>query len=536
MDARKLVALSTVVLLLAGCDSGDINLQPTNIDNSTNTGGGGGGGGGGEGPCASYTTPGGTLREGVSDGEDCIYPSTFSSATNPVRVDLDIPLLDNGGVHIFQDVLAIGANVSSGTAPAGGTGPVLTIAPGSTLAFNDESDYLVINRGSRIVADGTPSTPITFTSVTDAVLGTVGPEDVQQWGGVVINGNGITNNCTDAQRAADDCHVVSEGQPVHYGGDDNDDNSGILRYVVVKHTGSEVAPDDELNGITFNAVGSGTVVSHIETYSTYDDGIEFFGGAVDVDHFVAVYVRDDSIDYSDGYIGTIDTALVVQAQMDGNRCIEADNIGETRAADGVPLDTAPLTNPTITNLTCVLSVQDIGTHSDTSEGPTLRRGPQIQLVDSIVFGAYADDVDENSECFELAEDNVTNNWAQTGESTVTNSLFACELAIQGNALPNGDTQTEWILGANPSTNGADYSFNAGNVVVQEADLFANGNIVILDSFYTATALVDNNGDPIVMTPASGQLGAVTRDDDWTADWTYGLHPTNQGQALWFGNP
>lgn len=534
MNLKHLMALSAATLAVAGCESGDVNLSPTNIDNSTSTGGNGGGGGG-NGACASYTTPGGTFREGVPDGDNCVYPSTFSSAANPIRVDLDLALLPNGGVHVFEDVLAIGADVSSGAAPAGGTGPVLTIAPGATLAFNDQSDYLVVNRGSRIVADGGADAPITLTSVTDAVLGTVGPEDVQQWGGVVINGNGVTNNCTDTQRANGDCHVVSEGQPVHYGGDDNDESSGVLRYVVVKHTGSEVAPDDELNGITFNAVGSGTVVSHIQTYSTYDDGIEFFGGAVDVDHFIALYVKDDSIDFSDGYVGRIDTALVIQAEADGNRCIEGDNIGDTRANAGVPLDTAPLTSPTITNMTCIIGNGDANTH-DPAEGPTLRRGPQMQLADSIVFGAYADDIGGNNECFELAEDGITNGWAQNGDTTATNSLIACELAVQTNALPNGDAVQEWFLGANPSTSGADYSFNAGNVVVQEPDLFANGNLQILDSFYTVADLVDNNGDPITMTPDSGRLGAVTRDDDWTAGWSYGLHSGNQGQPLWFGNP
>jgi hypothetical protein len=81
-----------------------------------------------------------------------------------------------------------------------------------------------------------------------------------------------------------------------------------------------------------------------------------------------------------------------------------------------------------------------------------------------------------------------------------------------------------------------YPNNSGNVVRNVVDLSANANKVILDSFYTATALVDEAGTPITMTPASGQLGAVTRASDWTVDWTYGLHPTNQGQPLWFGNP
>jgi hypothetical protein len=529
MTFRNVLVLGAAALAVIGCESGDINLQPTNVDNSTSTSGGGSSGNAN--PCASYTTSGGALRQGVFEDPNCTYPPTFVSFSNPLRVDLDIPVLPNDGVHIFQDVLAVGQNVSSGAPPAGGTGPVLTIEAGATLAFNDQSDYLVINRGSQIIADGTAAAPITFTSVTDAVLQTAQPEDVQEWGGVVINGNGITNNCTDAQRAANNCHVESEGQPVYYGGNDNSESSGVLRYVVVKHTGSEVAPDDELNGITFNAVGSGTTISFLETYSTYDDGIEFFGGAVDIDHYVAVYVRDDSIDFSDGYAGTIDTALIIHSQMDGNRCIEGDNIGDTRADAGVPLDTAPLTNPTITNMTCIVSAQDVGTHADVSEGPTLRRGPQMQVHDSVIYGGYQDDAGNNNECFELAVDGVTNNWAQTGATAVTNTLIACELATNG-TLPNGDTVAAWLT----NTGSVAYPNNSGNVVRNVVDLAANANKVILDSFYTATALVDENGTPITMTPASGQLGAVTRADDWTVDWTYGLHPSSQGQPLWFGNP
>jgi hypothetical protein len=279
-------------------------------------------------------------------------------------------------------------------------------------------------------------------------------------------------------------------------------------------------------------VGSGTTVSHIETYSTYDDGIEFFGGAVNVDHYVAVYVRDDTIDFSDGYVGTIDTALIVQAQFDGNRCIEGDNIGDTRAADGVPIDTLPMTNPTNTNLTCIVSAQDVGTHSDVSEGPTLRRGPQLQLADSIIYGGYQDDAGNNNECFELAADGVTNNWAQTGATSVTSTLIACELAVTNGALPNGDTVAQWLT----NTGSVAYPNSSGNVVRNVVDLSANATHVVLDSFYTATALVDETGAAIAMTTASGQLGAVTRAGDWTVDWTYGLHPSNQGQPLWFGNP
>jgi hypothetical protein len=129
---------------------------------------------------------------------------------------------------------------------------------------------------------------------------------------------------------------------------------------------------------------------------------------------------------------------------------------------------------------------------------------------------------------------VTRNWAQNGQSTMINTLIVCEDAVK-DSLENGDDIAEWILGANPSTNGVDYSFNTNNVIIEEADVFANGNLQILDSFYTETTLIDNVGTDITATfPA--QIGAVTRADDWTQPWAYGLQPSNQGQALWFGNP
>ena len=528
MTLGRYLVLSAAALAVIGCESGDINLSPTNIDNSTTTGGGGGGGS--TNPCAQYTVSG-TTNQGTFDGTNCTYSSAFVSLANPLTVSLEIPLIS--GVHIFQDTLAVGTSVSTGAPPASGTGPTLTIQAGATLAFSDSSDYLVINRGSRIIANGSSTAPITLTGFVDAVTHAAAPEAVQLWGGLVINGNGITNNCTDAQRAANNCHVAAEGGgQTFYGGNDNADNSGVLRYVVTKHTGFEVAPNDELNGVTFNAVGSGTQVSFLETYSAYDDGIEFFGGAVNVDHYIAVYVKDDNIDFSDGYVGTVDTALIIQSQTDGNTCIEGDNIGDTRAAAGVPLGTLPMTNPTIRNMTCITSVNQAGTHGG-GEGPTLRRGPQMTLQGSIVYGAFSDDTGADNECFEFAGDNVTNQWAATGATKVINTLIACEQATQpaaGNRLPNGDTENEWIRGANPSTNGANYSFNTGNVIIEAADLFANANLAVLDCFYTRPNKVDNTGAAITFTGP----GAVARGaTDWTANWTYGLHPNRRAKPLWF---
>jgi len=481
-------------------------------------------------PCASYTDPvSSELRQGSFDGTHCTYDPTFVGAANPLRVSITIPFI--AGVHIFEDSLFVGEDVSTGVAPAGGSGPTLTIEAGNKLAFGDATDYILINRGSTIIAEGTLDAPITLTAIQDAVDGTAGAEDVQLWGGLVINGNGITNNCTEAERQGNQCHVLAEGQPSHYGGNDNSESSGVLRYVVVKHPGFEVAPGNELNGITFNAVGAGTTVENIEVYSTFDDGVEFFGGAVSVTNLIALYVKDDSIDFSDGWVGTIRNALVIQSQTDGNRCVEGDNIGEERSNNLEPLDATPRTSPTIRNLTCITGNLAAVTHGD-SEGVLLRQGAQAQIIDSIVYSGYGTVANGtgSNECFEI-ESPVSLSDAAAGASTLVNTVIACEEPTSG-TFANGDSLSEWVLAANPSTNGAAYIFNSGNILITEP---TNAAVTLFEpgTFYTAQTLTDEAGAPITIVPQGAQLGAVTSATDWTAGWSFGLSADNQSQPLWF---
>jgi hypothetical protein len=541
-------ALTSVSLAaaLAACSSGDITLAPTNVDNST---GGGGGSGGATNPCASYTV-GGATRRGAFDGTNCTYDAAFVSDTSPLTVDLTLPLFS--GVHVFQSSLVVGQDVSSGAAPT--SGPTLTVQAGARVAFTDSGDYLLITRGSRIVAEGSPAAPITFTGFADAVSNAAGPYDVQLWGGIVINGHGITNNCTDTQRANNDCHVEAEGRPSYYGGNDNADNSGILRYVVVKHPGFEVAPGDELNGVTFNAVGSGTIVENLQIYSAYDDGVEFFGGAVNITNLVALYVRDDSIDFSDGYAGTIDNALVIHSPTDGNRCIEGDNVASTRLAGGA--SQAPLTRPTIRHMTCIPSSFDVGTHGD-SEGPVIRYGARMVLTDSIIDGgrATARFGRASNECFELDRDlnDDTSSAARVGESTLNRTVIACQEAyvsgtgdnIAGTGTP-GDTGLQWIT----NTGTTPYAFNTFNSVITDP---ANPNVQVLQpaTFFSvdlngvatpaalqtvtitdaaaATVTIGSATDPV----ADGYIGAVRSTANWTAPWTFGLNAGNRSVAPWW---
>jgi hypothetical protein len=187
-------------------------------------------------------------------------------------------------------------------------------------------------------------------------------------------------------------------------------------------------------------------------------------------------------------------------------------------------------------MTCITSNIDQAagsTHGD-SEGPLLRQGAQMGLVDSIVYGGYGATVAalSSNECYEI-ESPVSLNFASVGNTTSRNVIVACQEAIKG-TLANGDALTQWAIGANPSTNGANYSFNTGNSVITDPTNAAV-SLLVPNSFYTATTITDASGTAIVHPDAAtgGHFGAVLAADDWTANWTFGLHPTNRDEALWF---
>ena len=506
------VALSFMLLQACGGAGSNLSIEPPPIQptisttqSTANT-------------CAKYSQ-GSTLRQGQLHGNNCVYSSLFVSETTPLSVDLTIPTID--GVHVFEATLQVGEDVDVGIPPSG---PTLTIEADNTIVFANKDDYLLVTRGSKIHALGTSAAPITMTGYEDAVSGTAAFDDVQLWGGVVINGRGITNKCSDQQRAANECHIQSEGKPSHYGGGDNGDDSGTLSYVIIKHAGAEAAPGDELNGLTLNAVGRGTTIENIQIYSTYDDGVEFFGGAARVVNLVALYVNDDAIDFADGWIGSISNALIIHHRNNGNRCIEADN-------QGGKFDALPNTNGTISNMTCITSGSRAGdaggggTHGD-SEGILLRRGVIGTITNSIITDLFANSVADvnGNECLEL-DDAETRVHAQNGVTKISSSIIACD-EVGKDSLPNGTSVGEW------------FAKSAHNVAIHGNDesTTVDSNIRILDGFFTTPSFTNKEGEIFSMTPAGGtsHIGAVTKENNWTEGWTICLRAQEkQNCGPWF---
>jgi len=207
-------------------------------------------------------------------------------------------------------------------------GVTLTIEPGVIIkgeaGTGSNATALVVARGATLIAEGTASQPIIFTSVADEIM----PGDVASpnldptlnglWGGLIILGN--------ATISADAASVQIEGIPASdqnglYGGSDDTDNSGSIKYISIRHGGANIGEGNEINGLTLGGVGSGTVIENVEIVSNQDDGIEWFGGAVSISNVVVWNTGDDAIDTDQAWSGTLDNFVIVNP---GDECFELD--------------------------------------------------------------------------------------------------------------------------------------------------------------------------------------------------------------------
>ena len=258
-------------------------------------------------------------------------------------------------------------------------GAILEIEAGTVVKFTPRADVgnpsaLIIARGGKILAEGTKDAPIIFTAEADDVNDPddLGPKDNALWGGLAILGKAVTQKNGNAE-------VNLEGIPTTetrglYGGTDSADNSGVLKYVSIRHGGRQIASGSELNGLSLAAVGSGTKLEYIEIYANSDDGIEFFGGAPNLKYAVVAFCEDDSYDWDEVYTGKGQFWFSIQ------RDDVADSGGEF---DGTtPDDLTPYSNPTVYNWTHIGSGPN-GTAAN-PVGWNLRAGTAGTLANSIM--------------------------------------------------------------------------------------------------------------------------------------------------------
>jgi hypothetical protein len=335
MKSKRLVLTTAVIAALGGlygCSEGDKSTvtidAPTTTTGAPTTPTAGG-------PsqnCPTWTS----IRNQDADGNDvCQLPQTISQNRTLTK---DIVWFMEGTVTVGNGNGEM--SVTEGTLENGDPvqNVVLTVQEGTQIKGATGSfANMIITRGSRIEANGTAAEPIVFSSDDDDLTGS------GEWGGLILHGYGLHNECLTADMGAVACNVDSEGESGFSGGYSADDNSGTLNYVIVTEGGYEFATGNEINGISFVAVGSGTEVDYIQVNSNADDGVEFYGGNVSAKHVVITGALDDSVDWDEGFQGDMQYVLVVQDAATGGNAIEADTEGT--------LDF--LSKPTIANATFV---------------------------------------------------------------------------------------------------------------------------------------------------------------------------------------
>ncbi len=413
----------------------------------------------------------------------CVLSGTY---TEDLTLTADRQWLLRGGVFIGDDE----------------NQTVLTVEPGSTV-FGETSTagMLVITRGSKIVAAGSPEAPIVFTSSKAP-----GSRARGDWGGVIINGRARINACAEDGKTDGLCEAYGEGGTGWFGGDYDGDDSGVLRYVRIEFAGRIVSPDNELNGLALQGVGSGTTLEYIQIHMNKDDGIEFFGGSCNFRYILTTGIADDNLDWTDGWRGKGQFFVAQQYADAGDNGIEADNNGEDNAAQ-------PRSKPTLSNLTLIGSPDS--EHSD--YGMLLREGTAAKIHNAIVTGWNGAGLDvDHRETYENA---ISGAGQLSGELIIADSILfnAANFNDDDDAVRDENDQLIWSA---PMSEEEFFNANEGN---EKVDPQLNKPYDVAGPDYRPAAGSPAASGAVVpddpFFDAVGFRGGVDPADDWTAGWT-----------------
>jgi len=306
------------------------------------------------------------LVSGGASGVDTLV-GTISHDTTVVRTTYL-----KGIVYVAPGAtLRINAGVTIKGSPGG-------VAP-DTINLANNKGTLVVQKGAKIIANGTPTAPIVWTSTAAA-----GSRHFGDWGGVVLLGNATIHTATGATTNSFEALPVSDPRN-GYGGTNDADNSGSMTYNRIEFGGGVIAkPNQEVNGLTFCGVGNGTVINHIEVSNSGDDGFEWFGGAVNCDHLLDFSPKDDEYDFDEGYHGNLQFIIAYRLNINdnsGSHGIESDN-------DASATGTNPHTLPFIANATFIGpadTTSGVGPGNYYDGEIFIRRNSRIRLVNSLII-------------------------------------------------------------------------------------------------------------------------------------------------------
>ena len=509
MKKAHLILAACSAIALAGCGADDVvapggpivtpTPSPSPSPSPTPT------------PGAGSVTPAAGCTPGTSDGgtitlqgtrgaiRNCIVPNQINGTLNLTARRAD------GVMYSLSGRTDVGRDIDL----TGGAAATLNVSPGVTVFAQTRETSLVVNRGSKINADGTSAQPIVFTALANLTGAGLTEATDNLWGGLIINGRAPVSDCEASVSpslvgGSAGCWRKAEGVAVDtlFGGDQANDSSGTLHYVQVNFTGVG-ANNSEIQGITTGGVGRGTVMSHIQVHNSLDDGIESFGGTQNMSNLVMTGIADDPLDTDNGYNGAIQFALVVRraggsvGDSPGNQTVF--EIDSSAAPNALPRQKLKVANFTFVQ--------------NTPNEPVfrIRGGADVTLLNGIVIARSAGtngclDVD-NAETVQAAGAADQ----EDGPPVLRSVVFACDVLSD----PDSDTFEATTL-ANPANSGVNQNFTStlttltgstvGNIApgANELGVAAAANITTVSSFFIQASYIGAFSGP---------------GDTWTQGWT-----------------
>lgn len=491
INKRLIALLIPFAVLASGCDiegDGDNVSIENNFNGGFNggTNGGTNGGNGGGGSCDDVPT-----ADFVEYNDDCSEGLLTGTIDMDWTLTSDISWQLSGTVQVGNGNQEItSAEEEQAIRDAGVT---LTVEAGTHVRAFDTGSLLV-TRGSWLIADGTATNPITFSSIDNNFDG------LGEWGGIIIQGfapqygQGGTGLCANDGETW--CNVEGEGgtDVSVYGGTDPADNSGTLRYVRVAEGGLVAGPNNEINGITLQGVGHGTVFEYIQVHGNLDDGIEWFGGTVNLRYAVLTNNDDDDLDYDEGSMINVQNVIIRKhpnkASPTGSndpRAIEANSSDD---------EYTPETEATLANITIIGSALN---NDDSSEaGPQ----PGMRLRGAVTTGIYNSSVsgfDVGCARIDDADVDGDDTIDFTSDITLVNFLADCRDGIYNKRAADTETNV-WEIGL---------SYD-GNLAIEQDEA----------QLGSATSIpATNNGSGFVF-DSTDYVGAVDPNGPaWWMGWT-----------------
>ena len=509
---RSILLACSGALALAACTQGEDIASPGPTNPGTPPGGGGGSGGGGGVTADACPTGFNELPDPIdlpgtdTDQTVCGIASTFIS-------DITLPFKDDNGDGIgvayrIDGRVDIGIDVGFDGASSSGDPAVMTIEPGVTLFGESGADFIVVNRGSRLEADGEEDAPIIFTSRADleADPSADRSDNIGEWGGLVMLGRAPINDCGTGVLGQPSCSNVIEGvtaPEASYGGGEVGDNSGTLRYIQVRFAGFPLAAGNELNGISFGGVGNGTTLEYIQVHNNSDDGVEFFGGTADIRYLVLTGNDDDSLDTDQGWNGQAQFVLVVQGDGRGDNGFEMSSTG---------VGITPATNPQVANFTIVSSTRT----SSPGRGIRLNTGHIGEFYNGVVTDVAEaclrwDEIDSDDGS-DIRPGNANDTFEAGSDPSFDSVTFDCATGLER---------------SDPDAPGAVASVNAGS------NNETGANSATIDSAFQPGPNESLNTFPVetvdpffVEANYRGAFDPVneTATNNWATGWTFELFP------------